>query len=99
MYTGSAADICKIAMIKLHHYMASHSPSARYGLLVSPCDDALCRLLLQVHDELVYQVLEGDVLMLTSQLKSILESPDLLHGFSDPLKVFRDIRTRYVIVL
>ena len=39
-----------------------------------------------MHDELIYEVPNEEVPIVASQLKNISESPDLLNGFSDPLK-------------
>ncbi|MCZ6573392.1 MAG: DNA polymerase I [Planctomycetota bacterium] len=43
---GTAADLIKIAMIRIHRRLAEQSPRAR--------------MILQVHDELVFEVPEGD---------------------------------------
>lgn len=76
---GSAADICKIAMIKIHEHFAKHH--------------IFIRLLLQVHDELLYEVLNDNVHIITDQLKSLMESPVLLEDFiSTSLKVPLKVR-------
>ena len=43
---GTAADLIKIAMIRIHRRLAEQIPRAR--------------MILQVHDELVFEVPEGD---------------------------------------
>ena len=67
---GSAADIMKIAMIEVYRMMAEYFPQSR--------------LLLQVHDELLIEVLEADKESLSSRLKTIMES---VVSLDVPLKV------------
>ncbi|NJO41806.1 MAG: DNA polymerase I [Cyanobacteria bacterium RU_5_0] len=68
---GSSADIIKIAMVKLHELLASHQ----------------AHLLLQVHDELVFEVHPDEWQALQPNIKSTMESAVEL---SVPLKV--DVR-------
>jgi DNA polymerase I-like protein with 3'-5' exonuclease and polymerase domains len=44
VYLGSAADVCKVAMLATEQAQQEHSPPLN------------ARLLLQIHDELVWQV-------------------------------------------
>lgn len=55
---GSSADIIKIAMVKLHEVLKNHR----------------ARLLLQVHDELVFEVHPDDWQALQPQIKAEMES-------------------------
>jgi DNA polymerase I len=55
---GSSADIIKIAMIRLHQVLKSSQT----------------RLLLQVHDELVFEVHPSEWELLQPQIKSVMES-------------------------
>jgi DNA polymerase I len=55
---GSSADIIKIAMVRLHELLKTTQ----------------ARLLLQVHDELVFEVPPDDWEILQPQIKSIMES-------------------------
>ncbi len=57
---GSAADLIKIAMIKIHHKLKS---------LPYPCD-----MLLQVHDELVFEVAKTDIEAVSKLVKVEMES-------------------------
>lgn len=50
------------------------------------CTD-ICRLLVQIHDELLYEVPDEDVPLVSRQLKEIAESPNLLEGYCQPLRV------------
>ena len=54
---GSSADIIKIAMVKMHEVLQSYQS----------------RLLLQVHDELVFEVLPSEWEELEPQIKSVME--------------------------
>ena len=54
---GSSADIIKIAMVKMHEILQSYQS----------------RLLLQVHDELVFEVLPSEWEELEPQIKSVME--------------------------
>jgi DNA polymerase I len=55
---GSSADIIKIAMVKMHEVLQSYQS----------------RLLLQVHDELVFEVLPSEWEELEPQIKSVMEN-------------------------
>ncbi|MBW4570994.1 MAG: DNA polymerase I [Tolypothrix carrinoi HA7290-LM1] len=55
---GSSADIIKIAMVKMHEVLQSYQS----------------RLLLQVHDELVFEVLPSEWSELQPQIKSVMEN-------------------------
>ena len=55
---GSSADIIKIAMVKMHEVLQSYQS----------------RLLLQVHDELVFEVLPSEWEKLEPQIKSAMEN-------------------------
>ncbi len=68
---GSSADIIKIAMVKLHEVLQSYQ----------------ARLLLQVHDELIFEVSPSEWEELQPQIRSTMESAVQL---SVPLKV--DVR-------
>jgi DNA polymerase-1 len=57
---GTAADIIKRAMITVHGWQQS-------------CDLDVT-LLMQVHDELVFEVAEADVAAATLQIKALMES-------------------------
>jgi DNA polymerase-1 len=57
---GTAADIIKIAMIRIHAALAERASRAR--------------MLLQVHDELVFEVPEGEIEETTAQVRQIMES-------------------------
>lgn len=55
---GSSADIIKIAMVKMHEVLQNYQT----------------RLLLQVHDELVFEVLPSEWSELLPQIKSVMEN-------------------------
>ncbi len=57
---GSAADIIKIAMIKVHNYLKNNNLRAK--------------LLLQVHDELIFDVHKDDAEKLETIVKELMES-------------------------
>jgi len=56
---GTASDIIKIAMVRLHDFMADHSMRSR--------------LLLQVHDELLFEVPDDELADLKAAAKEIME--------------------------
>jgi DNA polymerase I len=56
---GTASDIIKVAMIRLHAYMQDQRMRSR--------------MLLQVHDELLFEAPEDEVAALTSSAKEIME--------------------------
>lgn len=47
----------------------------------------ITRLLLQIHDELLYEVPDEDIPVISTQLKTLLESPNLVEGYCEPLTV------------
>ena len=57
---GSAADLIKIAMIRIHHTLAEQQLESR--------------MLLQVHDELVFECPEGELDVLTALVRHEMES-------------------------
>ncbi|MDP3793984.1 MAG: DNA polymerase, partial [Candidatus Uhrbacteria bacterium] len=56
---GTDADVMKLAMIAIHKKLSSISKNTR--------------MLLQVHDELVFEVPEGEVVQVAKVLKDIME--------------------------
>jgi DNA polymerase-1 len=67
---GSAADLIKLAMIKIAERLRKEAPS--------------CRMLLQIHDELVFEVLEDGMGPVQSAVKDQMEG---VMPLSVPLKV------------
>ncbi len=67
---GTAADIIKIAMIRLHHMLREEGFEAR--------------MILQVHDELIFEVPEAEVTSLEARVREIMEGAMTLDV---PLKV------------
>lgn len=59
---GTQADIVKIAMVRAHQYLKEHNM----------LDDV--RLVLQVHDELIYEMKEGIADEVTAKIQHIMES-------------------------
>ncbi len=58
-FQGSAADLIKLAMVQLHQQIeAEHLP---------------CAMLLQIHDELLFEIPEPDVESMLPYIKSIME--------------------------
>ncbi|MBI1327542.1 MAG: DNA polymerase I [Alphaproteobacteria bacterium] len=57
---GTAADVMKLAMIDIHHYLRDTNSKTK--------------MLLQVHDELVFEVPENEVEETAAKLKAIMES-------------------------
>lgn len=68
-FQGSAADLIKLAMIKIEH---------KYK------DDENVKMLLQIHDELIFEIKEEFVEEITKNIKNIMESIFVLNV---PLKV------------
>ncbi|OCG23289.1 DNA polymerase I [Gilliamella sp. wkB108] len=68
---GTAADIIKIAMIKMSEWIKQQSPES-------------IKMVMQVHDELVFEVKEELVEQYRSEIKSIMEN---CYQLSVPLKV------------
>ncbi len=62
---GSAADLIKIAMIRVHHALAAEKLSSR--------------MLLQVHDELVFELPAEEQSVLSALVKREMESAATLH--------------------
>jgi len=58
---GSAADLCKLAMLQIDRGLPAVAPHAR--------------LLLQVHDELVFEVPEAEVAATTALVRGVMERP------------------------
>ncbi|KAJ7378864.1 hypothetical protein OS493_020466 [Desmophyllum pertusum] len=71
---GSAADICKAAMIQVIS-------------TISEDTSIHARLLLQIHDELLLEVPENEIMKVTATVKSIMESTEKLCGGKVKLKV------------
>eukprot|EP00116_Pleurobrachia_bachei_P001846 sb/3462108/ len=71
---GSAADICKLAMLKV-----SAKP--------------VSKLLIQIHDELLYEVVDGSELKFAREIYRTLESTEFVKeaNLSIPLKIDNDI--------
>ena len=67
---GSAADLCKLAMLAIAKELPSAAPGAR--------------MLLQIHDELVFEVPEGEVEAASECIRSAMEHP---YPLSVPLVV------------
>jgi DNA polymerase-1 len=78
---GSAADLIKIAMIDLHHRLSPHAAHWRDG---SPPEIEGVRMLLQIHDELVFEAPEG----VSEQARAlIVERMEAAMDLSVPLRV------------
>ncbi|CAI8031631.1 DNA polymerase nu [Geodia barretti] len=73
---GSAADLCKCGMVQTLRMLARESPQTR--------------LLLQIHDELLLEVPNQHVSLVSEKVKEVLESPDLIP--SCKLKVPLEVR-------
>ena len=58
---GSAADLCKLAMLQIDRGLAAVAPGAR--------------LLLQVHDELVFEAPEAEVAATETLVRAVMEKP------------------------
>lgn len=69
---GTAADVVKMAMIKVHAFLHDQKLT----------NDA--KMLLQVHDELVFEIREDKVKEIALKIKQIMES---VHAFDVPLIV------------
>ncbi|CAH1258668.1 POLN [Branchiostoma lanceolatum] len=70
---GSAADICKLAMILVGKQLAERGLKAK--------------LLIQLHDELVFEVADEEVDTVKGVVKDIMQSDDLLCGGKIKLQV------------
>ncbi len=71
---GTAADIIKLAMLRISNFLKEGTYKSR--------------MLLQVHDELVFEVHESEKDMMEKQIRSIMEGV-----FPGPLKLLVDIHT------
>ncbi|XP_068632078.1 DNA polymerase nu-like [Battus philenor] len=58
---GSAADLCKMAMVLTEEALRTANPQVD------------CRLLLQIHDELVWEVRDGDLSIAAAIIKTAME--------------------------
>jgi DNA polymerase-1 len=58
---GSAADLCKLAMVQIDRGLGAVAPGAR--------------LLLQVHDELVFEAPEAEVAATEALVRRVMEKP------------------------
>lgn len=67
---GTAADIIKLAMIQIHAWLKEHKKKSR--------------MLLQVHDELVFEIHESEMDEVPAQIKHLMESA---YALDVPLKV------------
>ncbi|QSH39162.1 hypothetical protein JXR01_02545 [Candidatus Kaiserbacteria bacterium] len=68
---GTQADVVKIAMIRIHEYLTKNNF----------LDSA--RLVLQVHDELIYEMKKKDSIKITKHIEELMENiltPDQTHG-------------------
>lgn len=73
-FQGTAADIIKLAMIEIHKALPKISPKTK--------------LVLQVHDELVFEIPKNEITKVSKKIKNIMESAFKL---DIPIKV--DIKT------
>ncbi len=72
---GSSADLMKIAMIRIHEWIEKE-----YGL----ADDAPVKMILQVHDELVFEVKKELAEVVALRVKDFMEN---VHKLAVPIKV------------
>ena len=70
---GSAADVIKLAMIAVHNILPSTLPGTK--------------MILQVHDELIFEVPDRDVEQAKGVVRSAMEGVGAQLGLSVPLKV------------
>ena len=70
---GTSADILKMAMIKIHNELKNNNFKSK--------------MLLQVHDELIFDVKESELENVISLVKNIMEN---IYELSVPLKVSTD---------
>ncbi|MCC6964945.1 MAG: DNA polymerase I [Nitrospira sp.] len=70
---GSAADLIKVAMIKVHQRLQNELPR--------------CKMILQVHDELIFEVPEQELEQAKQLVKAEMEATGAALGLSVPLKV------------
>ena len=70
---GSAADLIKVAMIKVHQRLQNELPR--------------CKMILQVHDELIFEVPDQELEWAKQLVKAEMEATGAALGLSVPLKV------------
>ncbi|SLM44789.1 DNA polymerase [Nitrospira sp. ND1] len=70
---GSAADLIKVAMIKVHQRLQNELPR--------------CKMILQVHDELIFEVPDQELERAKQLVKAEMEATGAALGLSVPLKV------------
>ena len=70
---GSAADLIKVAMIKVHQRLQNELPR--------------CKMILQVHDELIFEVPDQELEPAKQLVKAEMEATGAALGLSVPLKV------------
>ncbi|WP_373070073.1 DNA polymerase I [Sulfurimonas sp.] len=70
LFQGTASDLIKLSMNKIHHEIKEHSLNAK--------------MLLQIHDELIFEVDENEAEVLADKFKGIMES---IMELNIPLKV------------
>jgi DNA polymerase-1 len=73
LFQGSAADLIKLSMIKISNKYKSYNS---------------CRMLLQIHDELIFEVKEGECEKITDDLAKIMEE---IYQLKVPLKVSKTL--------
>jgi DNA polymerase-1 len=57
---GTAADIIKLAMIEIHHWLIENTKKSR--------------MLLQVHDELIFEIHESELDEVPAKIEELMES-------------------------
>ena len=70
---GSAADLIKVAMINVHRRLQNELPA--------------CKMILQVHDELIFEVPDGALEQAKQLVKGEMEATGAALKLSVPLKV------------
>jgi DNA polymerase-1 len=70
---GSAADLIKVAMIRVHQALQEQLPQTK--------------IILQVHDELIFEVPEANLEAAKRLVKTEMEAVGQTLGLSVPLKV------------
>lgn len=73
LFQGTAADLIKLSMVKIHQKYKNNNNM---------------RMLLQIHDELIFEIKEDLVEEITSDLKEIMEN---VYRLNIPLKVSASI--------